>query len=168
MKTSRRIKRMSKNRVKLITKMNLTSLMDIFTILVFFLLVNSGAAEVMDPPKSVELPESVVESKPRETVVIFVGTEEISVQGQPVVAIADILEAPGDDIVAIKERLAMLQESVIGPSTQQVAQSQEVTIMADKAVPFAVVKRVMSTCTGEGYGRISLAVIQKGAPVAQI
>lgn len=168
MKTSRRIKRMSKNRVKLITKMNLTALMDIFTILVFFLLVNSGSAEVLDPPKSVELPQSVVESKPRETVVIFVGTEQISVQGQPVAQVADILDAPGDDIVAIKERLAMLQQSIIGPSTQQVAQSQEVTIMADKAVPFAVVKRVMSTCTGEGYGRISLAVIQKGAPVAQI
>jgi len=168
MKTSRRIKRMTKNRVKLITKMNLTSLMDIFTILVFFLLVNSGAAEVMDPPKSVELPESVVESKPRETVVIFVGTDQISVQGQPVAAVSEVLEAPGDDIVAIKERLAMIQQSIIGPSTQQVAQSQEVTILADKAVPFAVVKRVMSTCTGEGYGRISLAVIQKGAAVAQI
>ena len=168
MKTSRRIKRMSKNRVKLITKMNLTSLMDIFTILVFFLLVNSGAAEVMDPPKSVELPESVVESKPRETVVIYVGTDQISVQGQPVAEVSEVLEAPGDDIVAIKERLALIQQSIIGPSTQQVAQSQEVTILADKAVPFAVVKRVMSTCTGEGYGRISLAVIQKGAAVAQI
>lgn len=168
MKTSRRIKRMSKNRMKLITKMNLTSLMDIFTILVFFLLVNSGAAEVLDPPKEVELPESVVESKPRETVVIFVGTDQISVQGQPVAEVADVLAAPGDDIVAIKERLAILSESVIGPSTQQVAQSQEITILADKTVPFAVVKRVMSTCTGEGYGRISLAVIQKGAQVAQI
>jgi biopolymer transport protein ExbD len=168
MKSSRRIKRMSKNRMKLITKMNMTSLMDIFTILVFFLLVNSGAAEVMDPPKSVELPESVIESKPRETVVIFISTEEISVQGQPVAEVANILEAPGDDIVAIKERLAVLQENVIGPSTQQVAQSQEITILADKAVPFEVVKRVMSTCTGQGYGRISLAVIQKGAQVAQI
>jgi biopolymer transport protein ExbD len=168
MKTSRRIKRMSRNRMKLITKMNLTSLMDIFTILVFFLLVNSGAAEVLDPPKSVELPESVVKSKPRETVVIFVGTEQISVQGQPVADVADVLDSPSDDIVAIKERLAMLAGSIIGPSTQQVAQSQEITILADKAVPFAVVKRVMSTCTGEGYGRISLAVIQKGEPVAQI
>lgn len=168
MKSSRRIKRMSKNRMKLITKMNMTSLMDIFTILVFFLLVNSGAAEVMDPPKSVELPESVIESKPRETVVIFISPEQISVQGQPVAEVASILESPGDDIDAIKERLAVLQESIIGPSTQQVAQSQEITILADKAVPFEVIKRVMSTCTGQGYGRISLAVIQKGAQVAQI
>ena len=168
MKTSRRLKRMSTKRMPLITKMNLTSLMDIFTILVFFLLVNSGATEVMDPPKTVELPESVVESKPRETVVIFVGLEEISVQGKPVVSMAEVLEAPGTDIQAVKDKLAKLKESVIGPNTLHVSQTQEVTVLADRKVPFAVVKRVMSTCTSEGYGRISLAVIQKGAQVAQI
>ena len=46
MRNSRRIKRMSRNRVK-IGKMNLTSLMDVFTILVFFLLVNSGSVELV-------------------------------------------------------------------------------------------------------------------------
>ena len=80
MKNTRRIKRMTRNRVK-ITKMNLTSLMDVFTILVFFLLVNSGSVEVMEAPKTVTLPESRVEAKPRETVVIFVSPEEVLVQG---------------------------------------------------------------------------------------
>ena len=80
MRNSRRIKRMGRNRVK-IAKMNLTSLMDVFTILVFFLLVNSGSVEVMEAPKTVELPESVVETKPRETVVIFVSPEDVLVQG---------------------------------------------------------------------------------------
>ena len=55
MRNSRRIKRMSRNRVK-ITKMNLTSLMDVFTILVFFLLVNSGSVEIMEAPKNITLP----------------------------------------------------------------------------------------------------------------
>jgi len=168
MKSSRRIKRMAKSRMQLITKMNLTSLMDVFTILVFFLLVNSGSAEVLESPKSMELPESVVENKPRETVVIFVGTEQIVVQGQPVAEIADVVASPGEDIAAVKERLAAIKESIIGPKTMQVAESQEVTILADKSIPFSVVKRVMSTCTGEGYGRISLAVLQKGEQVAQI
>ena len=57
MRNSRRIKRMKRNRGK-ISKMNLTSLMDVFTILVFFLLVNSGSVEVLDAPKDVVLPES--------------------------------------------------------------------------------------------------------------
>ena len=80
MRNSRRLKRMSRNRVK-IMKMPLTSLMDVFTILVFFLLVNSGSVEILDAPKEVQLPESRVEAKPRETVVIFVSPDEILVQG---------------------------------------------------------------------------------------
>ena len=78
MRNSRRIKRMSRNRVK-ITQMNLTSLMDVFTILVFFLLVNSGSVELVEAPKNVKLPESQVDTKPRETVVIFVSPEDVLV-----------------------------------------------------------------------------------------
>ena len=160
MRNSRRIKRMSRNRGK-ISKMNLTSLMDVFTILVFFLLVNSGSVEVLDAPKNVTLPESRVETKPRETVVIFVSQEEVLVQGQPVALVADILAGDREAAAPITSRLAQLKESVIGPSTMTVAGSHEVTILADKSVPFAVVKRIMSVCTDEGYEDVSLAVIQK-------
>ena len=55
MKNSRRMKRMSRNRQTL-TRMNLTSLMDVFTILVFFLLVNSASTEVLETPKQITLP----------------------------------------------------------------------------------------------------------------
>jgi biopolymer transport protein ExbD len=157
------MKRMSRNRVQ-VAKMNLTSLMDVFTILVFFLLVNSGSAEVLETPKQMVLPESVVEVKPRETVVIFIGKENVVVQGVPVVSVDDVLEAKSEDIEPIINRLAMLEESIIGTSTKHVAGSQEVTILADRSIPFNVIKRVMSTCTGQGYGRISLAVMQKGSP----
>ena len=47
-----------------------------------------------------------------------------------------------------------------------VADSQEVTILADKSVPFIVVRMVMSACTEEGYENVSLAVIQKATQVA--
>ena len=160
MRNSRRIKRMKRNRGK-ISKMNLTSLMDVFTILVFFLLVNSGSVEVLDAPKDVELPESKVEAKPRETVVIFVSPEEVLVQGQPAAVVDDILAAEEGATDQITARLAELKENVVGPSTLAVAGSLEVTILADKSVPFIVIKRIMSTCTGEGYENVSLAVIQK-------
>jgi biopolymer transport protein ExbD len=167
MKNSRRIKRMARNRTK-ISKMNLTSLMDVFTILVFFLLVNSASTEVLETPKQIKLPDSVVESKPRETVVIFVSPEQVLVQGEPVAFVEDIEAMEGENIAPIGERLAELSRNVIGLSTKTVAESQEVTILADKAVPFSVVKKVMSTCTGQGYGRISLAVMQKSPQTAQI
>jgi biopolymer transport protein ExbD len=156
---------MSRNRVK-ITKMNLTSLMDVFTILVFFLLVNSGSVEVVEAPKDVTLPESVVESKPRETVVISISAEEVLVQGKLVAFVDDILSDKDTAVGPINARLAELKESVIGINTKVAAESQEVTILADRSVPFTVIKTVMSTCTAEGYENVSLAVIQKNAQVA--
>lgn len=160
MRSSRRIKRMGRNRLK-ITKMNLTSLMDIFTILVFFLLVNSGSVEVLDAPKEVSLPESRVETKPRETVVIFISPTEVLVQGQLVAMVDEILEDKTSVLEPITARLAQLKENVIGTTTLAVSTSQEITILADKSVPFMVVKTIMSTCTSEGFENVSLAVIQK-------
>jgi len=164
-RNSRRIKRMSRNRVK-ITKMNLTSLMDVFTILVFFLLVNSGSVEILEAPKNVLLPESKVESKPRETVIISVSPEEIMVQGQLVAMVADVMEGRPGAIDPVTARLSQLKNNIVGPTTRVVAGSQEVTILADRSVPFAVVKEIMSTCTGEGFENVSLAVIQRPSQMA--
>lgn len=160
MKSSKRIKRMSRNRVT-VPKMNLTSLMDVFTILVFFLLVNSATTEVLETPKKITLPASVVEEKPRETIVIFISGDDVTVQGESVVRTADILGSETQNIDPIARRLSELSENVIGLNTQAIAQSQEVTILADRSVPFTVIKRVMSTCTSRGYAKISLAVLQK-------
>ena len=165
MRNTRRIKRMSRNRLK-IGKMNLTSLMDVFTILVFFLLVNSGSVEIMEAPKDMTLPESRVETKPRETIVIFVSQDQVLVQGKLVALVADILSGESSPMDGITARLAELNESIIGTSTLTVAASQEVTILADKAVPFIVIKQIMSTCTREGYENVSLAVVQKASQVA--
>ena len=162
MRNTRRIERMSRNRVK-ITKMPLTSLMDVFTILVFFLLVNSGSVEIMEAPRDVSLPVSNVETKPRETVVIFVSPETVLVQDKLVAQVSDILDGKDGAIDPITEQLATLKESVIGDRTAAVAGSEEVTILADKSVPFSVIKTIMSTCTNEGYEKVSLAVIQQGA-----
>jgi biopolymer transport protein ExbD len=164
MKNSRRMTRLSRFRPK-VSAINLTSLMDVFTILVFFLVMNSGT-EVLDSPNDLVLPESVVETKPTETVVINIGKDEVLVQGEPVVRVADLLATDGGDVVPIMERLAELQSRVIGVRTQVVAESLAITILADKSIPFSVVKQIMSTCTTQGFTRISLAVIQKESAVA--
>ena len=158
---------MSRNRPRVST-IPLTSLMDVFTTLVFFLVVNQGSTEVLDTPNQITLPDSAAEEKPRETVVIFVSPEQVTVQGEPVVRVSDIQATDQQDIEAIAQRLIALDESVIGLNTQIVAESKEVTILADKSVPFSVVKKVMSTCTRQGYVRISLAVVQKETQTAQL
>jgi biopolymer transport protein ExbD len=165
MRNTRRIKRMSRNRVR-ITKINLTSLMDVFTILVFFLLVNSGAVEIMETPTNITLPESRIEAKPRETVVIFVSKDDVLVQGKVVAQVADILDGNSEIHAPITSRLAEMRNNIVGPSTLAVAGSLEVTILADRSVPFIVIRKIMSICTGEGYENVSLAVIQKPSQVA--
>lgn len=162
---SRRMRRMGRNKKKL-PGLNLTSLMDVFTILVFFLLFNTGASEVVETPKQIKLPDSIVEAKPRaNTVVIMISNDLVLVQGEAVISIADLLNVKSELVAPITDRLSSLERSVIGSSTQAVAASKEVTILADKTIPFSVLKKVMSTCTNSGYGKISLAVIQKAAKV---
>lgn len=160
MSNSRRIRRMSRAK-KHNTSLNLTSLMDVFTILVFFLLVNQSATEILQTPKDIVLPDSIVESKPRQTVIIFVSDEEVTVQGEFVASIAEVLELEGESIAPMQERLERLKENVIGLNTQAVAESREVTILANKTIPFKVLKKLMTTCTNSGYTKISLAVNQK-------
>ena len=160
------MRRMARNRKQVVT-LSLTSLMDVFTILVFYLLVNSASTEVLDTPKQLELPASVVEEKPRETVVIFVSATEVTVQGELVALVEDIRRSESQNVAAIGDRLSQLNDQVIGTSTRAVVDSREVTILADKAVPFEVVKKVMSTCTSRGFEKISLAVVQKAPETAQ-
>lgn len=162
MSDNRRMKRMSRNRNKLTSGgLNLVSLMDVFTILVFFLLVNSSSSDVMEPPKQIKLPDSIVETKPRETVIVMITPEQVLVQGDPVVATRDVIDSKAPVIAEVKERLQAQQKKVIGISTKAVAESKEVTVLAHRTVPFHLMKKVMASCTSAGYGKISLAVIQK-------
>jgi len=163
MKSTRRMKRMDRNHKKKVPAMNLTSLMDVFTILVFFLLVNSSNSEVLDPPKKITLPDSVVETKPKETVVITVSADNVLVQGENVATVEEIANSKKDAILGISNRLEQIKNSVIGVSTKTVSESREVTILSHKTVPFKVLRKIMSSCTYAGYEKISLAVLQKAS-----
>jgi len=162
MRDSRRMKRMGRNKGKT-SGLMLTPLMDVFTILVFFLLFHSSGRDVLEAPKQIKLPDSIVETKPRETVVILVSPEEVLVQGEAVVGTPVLYDDRVGNVREVTERLQQLDRNIIGISTKMVAESKEVTILADKTIPFKVLKKIMTTCTDSGYGKISLAVVQKAA-----
>ena len=143
--------------------LNMVPLMDVFTILLFFLLINSTSSDVTEPPKTVKLPASYVESKPRETVAVVVTEDEILVQGESVATTQEVLETTEPEIEAIMLRLLEQQKRVIGISERTVSDSAEVTVLAHKTIPFEILKKVMSSCTRAGYEKISLAVIQKSS-----
>ena len=91
----------------------------------------------------------------------MVSPQVVVVQGEAVIGTPELFENRIETVAEITERPEQLERNIIGISTKTVAESKEITILADKTIPFQVLKKIMSTCTGSGYGRISLAVVQK-------
>ena len=168
MQKSDRAKRMARRNTKgkRTVVLNLVSLMDIFTILVFFLLVNSQQVEVLPNAKDLELPQSVAEQKTRETVVIMVTGEQILVQGAVVATVASVLGQEDLVIPGLKAALQSQTDRVLRRDAMGEIADREVTIMGDKALPYSLLKRVMATCMAADYGQISLAVMRR-APAKQ-
>jgi biopolymer transport protein ExbD len=163
---SQRAKRMERrhDRAKKNTGvLNLVSLMDIFTILVFFLLVNSSDVEVLPNAKDIQLPESIAEEKAKESVVILIGDQNILLQGAVVARVADVMRLQGNEIPELKQALLAQNSRSLRRESQDDIATREVTIMGDKDIPYRLLKKVMATCSGSDYGRISLAVLQKSS-----
>ena len=162
MKMSRRAKRMDRHhkRSRSLAELNMISLMDIFTILVFFLLVNSSDVETLPSVKSVKLPESVAEKSPKQTMVIVVNDQDILVQGRKVASVAEVFKAGGELIEPLKSELdyQASREASAGKAT---AAGHAITIMGDKEIPYRLLKRIMVTCVRAKYDNISLAVVKK-------
>jgi biopolymer transport protein ExbD len=161
MKQTRRQKLMARGKRKgESTGMMLTSLMDIFTVLVLYLLVNQGDGVNLEPPPWVVLPDSAVDTVPRQSIVISLTQKDILIQGEQVISIAEVNANPDAEIDAIHKRIVQIKEAA-GRQKDQIGVNTEVTIVADRSVPFKILKKVMSTSSNAGYGKISFAVNQK-------
>jgi biopolymer transport protein ExbD len=145
---------------------NLVSMMDIFTILVFFLLVSSANVEVLPNPRDLKLPESIAEERARENVVVMITGEDIIVQGHPVAKVAEVMAREELRIPELEQALRSQSDRVLRKEAADEIGSREITIMGDRALPYRVLKRVMAACTAADYGRLSLAVTQKAPRVA--
>jgi len=160
MKSSRRAKRMAKSHKRhgKPAGLNLVSLMDIFTIMVFFLMMNQSDVEVMSND-AIELPKSSTEAQPKNTINLMVNGDDVVVQGRPIVAVKDILamQEEVDIIPDLKKELDYLS-SKSSPSDEELELGRAITIMGDQGIPYKVLKRLMATCQKAKYTQISLAV----------
>jgi len=142
------------------SELNLIPMIDILSVLVSFLLVYSTEVEVVQNSKGIEIPESIVTARPRETVVVMLTKDELFVQGERVASIAEVQAS--SDLVIAPLREALLRPRIIGKAmAEREIAEREVTVMADKSLPYEVLKKVMSTCTDADFGRISFATMQK-------
>jgi len=99
-----------KQRNKTDLDMNLVALIDIFTILIFFLLSSATEVETLPSYRAVKLPESTADTQPRETIVVVVSGSEIVVDGRKVADVADVMKASDDVIPALKAELELLNK----------------------------------------------------------
>ncbi|WP_043320024.1 biopolymer transporter ExbD [Microbulbifer sp. HZ11] len=141
------------------TKLNLVSLMDIFTILVFFLLVNSSDVEVLQADKTITLPESTSTQKPETTTVVRVNGDQLIVGNRMIAKVADI-PSNGDQIEPLLNELKYLASRAEPLPEDKVALGRPVTILGDEEVPYALLKQIMNTCAAADYRDIDLAVTQ--------
>lgn len=141
--------------------MNLVSLIDVFTILIFFLLSNSGGIETLPSPKAVLLPESVAETTPRDTVVVIVSGTEILVDGRKVASVRDVLAQQSDLVEPLKAELDLLQSSRQVIRTENAALSKHITIMGDKEIPYQLLRKIMVTSARANFSDVSFAVRQR-------
>jgi biopolymer transport protein TolR len=140
-------------------ELNLIPLIDIMSVLVAFLLIYSTEVEVVQNSKGIEIPQSNAEVKPQTSVVVMVTKEHVFVQGEPVTTIAEMLSASTPLVEPLRE---VLERPMLASNEGDAdMSSREVTVIADKSLPFDIVKRVMATCSSSSYGKISLAVLQK-------
>jgi biopolymer transport protein TolR len=142
--------------------MNLVSLIDVFTLLIFFLMSNVGV-ETLASTRAVQLPESLSQKAPRETLLVVVTASEILVGGTVVSSVADALAVQDDIIQPLKAALDVeASREVIRKENE--AESKRITIMGDKDIPYRLLKKVMVSAARAGYSDVSFAVRQRFEP----
>lgn len=168
MRLSNRAKRMvvHQERNRAGVALNLIPMIDILSVMVAFLLVYSTEVEVLQNTKGIDIPESVAEVKPRETVVVMVTPTQLLVQGEAIMTVEQVRATRGSIIPQLKAALERPTVAMPRAVLERDIEARELTIMGDKVVPYEVLKKVMATCTDANFGRISLAVLQREKPVS--
>lgn len=161
MKMSRRARRMERNHKKFkVPPLNLVALMDIFTILVFFLLVSSSNTHQLPTNKDLKLPTSKSTQVPEETLVIAITPKDILLGGISIAKVESVLHSQENTVPKLIEEL-IYHASSKSPKTEQ---QGRITIMSDENVPYEVIQKVLASCQQSNYTKIAFAAVQKAIP----
>lgn len=133
--------------------------MDIFTILVFFLLVSSSNTHQLPTNKDLTLPTSTSRLAPEETLLIAITKKDILLGGISVAKVDDVLRSQDNSIPKLTEELTYhakghSKETSVG----------RITIMSDENVPYELIQKVLTSCQESNYTKIAFAAVQKAVP----
>jgi biopolymer transport protein TolR len=138
----------------------LIPMIDMLTILVVYLLVHAADYEILPNTRSIQIPQSVSETKPRETVTVLVTREAVFVNGAELASVAALRAAQDPVIEPLRQALRAEADKRMLKNRDDPT-SHEVTVLADKDLPYRFVKKILSTCTAAEYGTVSLAVLER-------
>ncbi len=143
----------------------LTPLVDMFTILLIFLLLSySTGGQLMYMARSVLMPESLSREQLEPAVEVAVATDRIYVDGEV------IMDDLSEWYTEKKLLMPALYENLKKKALKFKKMEEEVplfhfagkiTVQADRALPFHVLKKVLYTADRADFPRISLAVYQR-------
>ena len=142
----------------------LTSMMDMFTIILLFLLKSYSATEqIISVGQDLQLPISTSQIMPHPATTLKITKNAIFVEDIEVAQIKDALSAEDEAIPGLYNELSYIMEKArfIESKNIQFKFEGEVTIQGDRQIPFKLLKRVMYTSSLAGFGNIALAVIQQ-------
>lgn len=141
---------------------SMTSLMDMFTIILIFLLSTFSADTAnISSSKKFTLPDSTATTPYKQRLSIQITTDEILVEGVVVTTVDDALKS---EELLIKPLHKALEDEAkksifIAQSNSEMELSREVVIQGEKSIPFKLIEKIMFTSGQIGYNNISLAVI---------
>lgn len=148
----------------------LTSLVDMFTIIVIFLLMNFSAnGEVLYLSKDIKLPDAYHGAMLERAPVISVSGDAVTFDGRMLLNTGDLLKG---DVLNVPELEDALREE--RRRYEQIHQNDPdhpfrglVNVQADRRIPFKVIKRVMFACNQSGFGNINFAALSRDGGVGK-
>jgi biopolymer transport protein ExbD len=143
--------------------LSLVPMIDILTILVVYLLVHAADAEILSNPRSVSMPMSISDLKPGEAPVITVTRDALYVNAEEIMPLAQVVSSPEPVVEPLRAVLARQNAAASSATTDRV-----VTVMAEKSLPYPVLRRIVASCAAAEYTKVSFAVVEREQAFASL
>lgn len=135
----------------------LVPMIDMLMILVVYLLVHAADTEILPNTRNISIPQSISEQKPREATVVTVTREMLYVNGDAVVSVADVGRSAEPVVEPLRAALDRQAATILSDDKAP----REVTVMAEKSLPYAVLRKIVASCSAADYSKVSLAVVER-------
>jgi biopolymer transport protein ExbD len=135
----------------------LIPMIDMLTILVVYLLVHAADMDILPNSKNITIPQSLADQKPREATVVTVTRDMLYVNGEAVVTVAELGTTSGQVSEPLRAALDAQAKGLL-PGSEA---NREVTVMAEKSLPYAILRKVVASSSAAEYTKVSLAVVER-------